>query len=110
MIGQGSLSRGDELMTETSNQRRIRELLDEKEPEKDRSLRAQALTRATEAKVPKTLTPWEWEQWYTEHGKPESHRASPEPRQGLWQRWFGSRNSPPATRNCARLPDEDSDF
>ena len=96
-------------MTETTNQRRIRELLGEKEPEKDRSLRGQALARATEESVPKTLTPWEWEQWYEAHGTPTSHKAREKSRPGLWQRLFGRKNQKPV-RNCARLPDEDSEF
>lgn len=38
------------------------------------SLRNAALRRATQAYVPRTLTPHEWEQYYEEHGVPASHR------------------------------------
>lgn len=38
----------------------------------DSSLDAKAYERAMSGKVPRTMTPWEWEQWYAEHGKPES--------------------------------------
>ncbi|MDZ7783977.1 MAG: hypothetical protein U5K56_13920 [Halioglobus sp.] len=62
-------------MAETSDQRRIRAILEEREPDPDHSLRGQALERATEEKLPRTLTPHEWEQWYREHGIPPSHRA-----------------------------------
>lgn len=61
-------------MAETRNQRRIREILEEREPEPDHSLRGQAMERATEERVPRTLTPWEWEHWYAQHGVPERHR------------------------------------
>ncbi len=49
-------------------------------PETDSSLRGQALRRATGQRPPRTLTAWEWEAWYAEHGVPASHRA-PEDRQ-----------------------------
>jgi len=38
----------------------------------DSSLDAKAFDRAMSGKVPRTMTAWEWEQWYAEHGKPES--------------------------------------
>ena len=38
----------------------------------DSSLDAKAYERAMSGKVPRTMTAWEWEQWYAEHGKPES--------------------------------------
>ena len=66
-------------MAETRNQRRIREILEEPEPEADHTLRGQALERATEEKLPRTLTPHEWEQWYREHGVPLSHRTPDAP-------------------------------
>ena len=83
-------------MTETRNQRRIRELLGEKEAGQDNSLRGKALERATGGDVPKTLTPWEWQQWYAEHGQPAEHRQqSPRRRNPWWRRllqrdWSGS--------------------
>ncbi len=75
-------------MSETRNQKRIREILDEAPAEEDHSLQAQALKRADPEHVPRTMTPWEWEQWYAEHGVPPEHQQRPEPtaRPGLWQR------------------------
>lgn len=77
---------------ETSQQRKIRELLEEhdgKNEASDTSLRAHALEHTAEDYVPKTMTPYEWEQWYAEHGVPESHRK-PAPAakstQSLWRR------------------------
>lgn len=58
---------------------RIARLLKEKEETSDHSLRSQSLDRAVKMKVPATLTPYEWQQWYAEHGIPESHlKASTE--------------------------------
>lgn len=59
---------------ETRNQRLIRELLNEKDKPGDHSLRKHAWNRARDAQTPKTLTPWEWQQWYAEHGVPENHK------------------------------------
>ncbi len=74
-------------MPESRNQRRIRELLGEKEQEKDNSLRGKALERATGEQLPRTLTPWEWQQWYDEHGQPSAHRQhNPERRAPWWRR------------------------
>ena len=53
--------------------RRIRELTGAREEQNDVSLRGNALRRALGDKPPKTLTPFEWEQWYAEHGVPEEH-------------------------------------
>lgn len=47
-----------------------------KEPERDRSLRGQALHRATVNSPPRTLTAWEWKEWYAQHGVPDTHRAA----------------------------------
>lgn len=44
------------------------------EPQKDLSLQGNARRRALETVVPRTLTPWEWQEWYAIHGVPESHR------------------------------------
>lgn len=99
-------------MSETRNQRRIREILGENEPDKDHSLRAQAMARATEETVPRTLTPWEWEEWYASHGRPADHQqpASRAERPGFWQRLFGRRRSGEVRKNCARNPNEDAEF
>ena len=40
----------------------------------DNSLRGKSLRRALGKDVPKTLTPYEWEQWYAENGVPEAHK------------------------------------
>ncbi|MDX1735357.1 MAG: hypothetical protein R3228_13375 [Halioglobus sp.] len=48
----------------------------DKDEQSDTSLRGKALDRALGTDIPKTLTPYEWEQWYAEHGVPESHRSS----------------------------------
>ena len=65
----------------------IKEILGETEPSADTSLRGYSLRRAEQKKPPKTLTPFEWEQWYAENGVPASHRpteaAAIEP---IWQR------------------------
>ena len=97
-------------MSETRNQRRIREILGEQEPEKDHSLRAQAMERAAEDGVPRTMTPWEWEQWYASHGMPDQHRVKPESSRSLWQRLFGRRTAGQAPANCVRNTDEDAEF
>ena len=74
-------------MPETRNQQWIREILGEKEPVQDNTLRGKALERATAEKIPRTLTPWEWQHWYAEHGQPEEHRQPlPAPRRRWWQR------------------------
>lgn len=52
----------------------------------DTSLRAGSLRRATAQTVPKVLTPHEWEQWYAEHGVPDSHKKTGV-RQPRW-RWI----------------------
>ncbi|MEP5569316.1 MAG: hypothetical protein ABJN62_15855 [Halioglobus sp.] len=67
------------------NHRRIKELLGEKEARADTSLRASALNRAMDAKTPRTLTPYEWEQWYAQHGVPDSHSVAQD---GATRRWW----------------------
>lgn len=79
---------------ETRNQRLIRELLEEREEPSDTSLRAQSLRRAKANEPPRTMTPFEWEQWYAEHGVPEGHRRRQrEPRRPWWRRLFRRRGS-----------------
>lgn len=91
-------------------QRQARKASGEQPPEAESSLRAQAFARATEARVPRTLTAWEWEQWYAAHGQPHCHRqgTAPRRRRSLWQRLFGPARAPRA--NCARDVDEDAEF
>ncbi|MDO8863762.1 hypothetical protein Q6D67_18880 [Haliea sp. E1-2-M8] len=85
---------------ETPQQRKVREALNRPsptddgvtagdKPEGDTSLREQAFEHTDPDYIPKTLTPHEWEQWYAEHGVPESHRqpAKQEPETpSLWLR------------------------
>jgi len=54
----------------------------------DNSLRGKALSRAQSGKVPRTLTPYEWEQWYAEHGTPIEHCQS-ERHPSKTTSWFG---------------------
>jgi hypothetical protein len=63
------------------NHEKLRLLPDEKEQPTDHSLRGSSLARALSGEVPKTLTPYEWEQWYAEHGVPHSHLAPPPAKQ-----------------------------
>ncbi len=69
-------------------QKLIDELLGEAEAENDHSLQKQALDRATGDKIPTTLTPWEWQEYYAAHGVPESHKPSarPAPAKPWWRR------------------------
>ena len=77
-------------MTETRNQQRIREILKEREEEQDNSLRGKAFERATGEQVPRTLTPWEWQQWYDQHGQPLEHlHESAGKRAPWWRRLLG---------------------
>jgi hypothetical protein len=59
----------------TRKQDRIAQLLGEPEPVIDKSLRGQALRRAGERELPRTMTAWEWEAYYHEHGQPEAHSS-----------------------------------
>ena len=40
----------------------------------DNSLQGASMRRALNQQVPKTLTPFEWQEWYAENGVPEQHR------------------------------------
>jgi hypothetical protein len=64
-------------------------LLGNKEERSDNSLRGKSMQRALKSDLPKTLTAFEWEQWYAEHGVPQSHIDTSEP-QGRkpWWRWW----------------------
>lgn len=73
------------------HQKRIGEILEEREEKSDHSLRKKALDRAMDETVPKTLTPWEWQEWYAEHGVPETHSVNSEqkaPAIPWWRRWL----------------------
>ena len=83
----------------TTRQKRIDTILGEHEPEIDRSLRGQALRRASGEVPPRTLTAWEWEEWYARHGVPDRHRegdcreAEPRGIRGLLSRVFFRRTA-----------------
>ena len=59
-------------------------------PEQDLSLRAASLRRATGRELPRTLTPYEWQQWYDEHGVPSEHTAASQTRGPIWSRLLNS--------------------
>ncbi len=56
--------------------KRIRELLDEREEASDTSLRGNSIRRAVKGELPRTMTPFEWEQWYAENGMPQEHKRA----------------------------------
>lgn len=65
------------------HEERIRRILgEEEEAPRDHSLRSHAIRRAMDAETPRTLTPWEWQEWYEQHGKPNT--MNPEPRRRRW--------------------------
>lgn len=70
---------------------RIAQLLADEPASSDHSLRSQSLKRAKTASVPHTLTPHEWEQWYAQHGIPESHIKQRKPTPSWWRRLLGSK-------------------
>ena len=66
----------------------IRQTLKEQGDNADTSLRGKSLQRALGQQVPKTLTPYEWESWYAEHGVPESHKQrETKPKRPWWHFW-----------------------
>ena len=71
---------------------RIAQLLGSEQKNADTSLRAKSLRRATGGEVPHTLTPYEWEHWYAQHGIPDSHLQQPQQRRAPWWRRFFGRN------------------
>ena len=72
----------------TTDYRRTAAQLDQADKQADTSLRGKSLERALGDKVPTTLTPHEWQQWYEEHGVPASHRvASQHNGKSWWQFW-----------------------
>lgn len=65
------------------------------EERSDTSLRGNALRRALGDDLPKTLTPYEWEERYAEHGVPDGHRLKDPPAESScssWKRWFTAGN------------------
>lgn len=64
----------------------------------DNTLRGKALERATKAMVPTTLTPFEWEQWYAEHGVPDAHLNKEAEGGAWWRRLLAAWNRQDSTR------------
>ena len=65
----------------------------------DNSLRGKSLARALEKEVPKTLTPYEWQEWYAVHGVPSTHRIGKSNKVRRRRGWFsriftGGRSDP----------------
>jgi hypothetical protein len=72
-----------------TNKTKLAALLASKEESTDNSLRGKALQRALQKTTPKTLTPYEWEQWYAEYGVPPSHTNVSEPKRAKpWWQWW----------------------
>ena len=56
---------------------------------RDNSLRGNAMRRAISGDVPKTLTPWEWHQWYSEHGMPQEFgKVENSTQRSKWKRFI----------------------
>ena len=56
---------------------------------RDNSLRGNAMRRARSGDVPRTLTPWEWHEWYSEHGMPQEFgRVASDAEPNTWQRFI----------------------
>lgn len=75
-----------------ADHKRIEQLLGDDKDTADNSLRGKSLQRAMSDRVPTTLTPYEWEQWYLEHGIPDSHKAIEQEHQTSWWRRLWPRN------------------
>ena len=71
------------------HQELIDDILGEEGEAGDQSLRTKAWNRAEDGETPRTLTPWEWLEWYEAHGVPEQHAKPTEPEtRPWWRRWF----------------------
>ena len=71
------------------HQQLIDKLLDQNGQHSDHSLRAKALNRALSGKVPRTLTPWEWQDWIEQNGVPDwPDDEAPGPKKPWWRRWL----------------------
>ncbi|WOJ91933.1 hypothetical protein R0135_09030 [Congregibacter variabilis] len=53
----------------TRTQQIIEDVLGDHSRPTDNSLQAKAMRRALSGATPRTLTPWEWEEWYAAQGK-----------------------------------------
>ena len=71
------------------HQQLIDQILDEKEEARDHSLQGAALERATRGGPPKTLTPWEWLEYYEQHGVPETHATKDDANKKPWWKFWG---------------------
>jgi hypothetical protein len=66
------------LRIKNMNKDELEKLLDRgqgKDPNKATDLRGKALLRATEEKIPRTMTPYEWLEYYEKHGIPPEHQT-----------------------------------
>lgn len=73
------------------NKEELEKLLDrgpDKDPNKATDLRGKALLRARDDKTPRTMTPYEWLDYYETHGIPPEHQQQ-DPQRSLWQRFKG---------------------
>ncbi|MFT4874246.1 hypothetical protein [Congregibacter sp.] len=52
----------------TRTQQLIEDVLGDDSRPTDNSLQAKAMRRALSGATPRTLTPWEWEEWYAAQG------------------------------------------
>jgi len=57
-------------------------------PEQDSSLQASSLRRAQGESPPNTLTPYEWLEWYRQHGQPKEHRVARRKPRRFWYKLF----------------------
>ncbi len=70
------------------NKDELDKLLDrghDKDPNKATDLRGKALLRARDDKTPRTMTPYEWLDYYETHGIPQEHQQKT-PKKSFWQR------------------------
>lgn len=77
-----------------SRDKLIRDALDTGKESNDLSLRGKSWSRALTQRPPKTMTAWEWEEWYAQHGVPASHRQTS---QVVWWQRLLSRLMPAAS-------------
>jgi len=76
------------LRIKNMNKEELESLLDRegnKDPDKATDLRGKALLRARDDKTPRTMTPYEWLEYYETHGIPAEHQQKVA-KKSLWQR------------------------
>ena len=59
---------------------------DASDPRESESLQAKARRRAESGEVPRTMTPWEWEDYYQMYGRPEQHQPPREKTESVFSR------------------------